>query len=1390
MKRKSTFILMALFMGLMCAGAYAQVNTNVGFEDWSGTTPSGWGGSTTNGTFAKYTDGAYEGENALQLINTSNSHKRFSTAAVAVEDGKRYAVSFYAKGNGEVRVGLYDGTSGVTAYKYNNYFNINSNTYSLFTDTLDCTTTTSSAQFLLSFRNTDPDMDHLVLDNVVFSIVGVEDYVAVPVIALSGSDKYDDTTYINSATVSMTADEGAEIHYTIDGTDPDENSTLYSSPFEITENTDIKAIAILGDNVSGVVRKNVQIITANLLFFKNFEETSLGEMTSFTNNDEVNWLTQSHSGNNYAYVNGYNKGEATSWLITPEITPENPAGVILSFVSAKNYTGAPISVKYSTDYSGSGEPAAATWTDITDEFSYSSGNWNWKYSGDYELAGAAPVRFAWIYTCTDSAAAAWEIDNIMVVPSNNIVAPELSITAPADGSEFLSTDILPVEIEINNFEPGTDGYLKLESDFVENLMGVNPVYLDAEMLSYLQNDLIITPMPGGTYTINASLVDMDSVELDPAVAQSVTFTVTKYEIPSPIITPDGGTFADSVNVAFDYDEEFASFATIYYTIDGSEPTEESELYLIPITLHESATVKAKAFISEFLADYYAPSATVSAGFVVVSEPVLTATPSELTFSSSDLSKTFTVSGAHLTEPITLSTANSHFTLSAEEIAEPNSNTQITVTFDGAEPASDVVTIVSGEFSAEVALSATAKLPAPEFNPAAATSEESIVVEITSTVAGAAIHYTLNGDEPTAESEVYSEPLSFTEVGTYTVKAIAMKENWENSDIATGTYTISSPTINDTVIYATGFEASEGFEASTVYNNSEIKYTGNDGEQWGTYYGTPSTTNMIDGGQSMQMRWYSSASGNLGYTFTNFDLRNVTHVIFKAANSNGLKVNVSHSVDGGTTYSEGQTFDVASSAREFDYVVSETGEYDYVRLKFAIVMPATTPNANSRLVIDNVAVYGIIGLAPTTVAAPQISPASNFYYEPQSVEITSVTEDAVIRYTTDGTQPDENSTLYTAPFTVSATTTVNAKAWKDGMTPSFVSSATISFPVQAENIAAFKANTSDDVQQILSDVTFVFRSGRYIFVEDNSAALLIYDNQNPVITTEYNEGDVIQAGVFGKYKLYNGLVELEPTHNSPASTTSVSVEPTAAGISDIKDQYSSVYESRLVSISNVMFINGDTFVQNGDTMRIFDRFDTLDIEIAEGMMADVTGFVSYSDNFGYQIYPRGNEDITVKELEKVANPEFSFQLSGEFYFMDITCATEGADIYYTIDGTDPDESSYHFTSQIPLQPEPLTIKAIAMKEGMQNSDIVTYNFVGVNDYETTFSVYPNPATDILVIEGRMIDGFEIFNMAGQKVKSGNIGNTHAKINVRDIADGTYIVRIKGLAGSYSTTFIKK
>lgn len=51
-----------------------------------------------------------------------------------------------------------------------------------------------------------------------------------------------------------------------------------------------------------------------------------------------------------------------------------------------------------------------------------------------------------------------------------------------------------------------------------------------------------------------------------------------------------------------------------------------------------------------------------------------------------------------------------------------------------------------------------------------------------------------------------------------------------------------------------------------------------------------------------------------------------------------------------------------------------------------------------------------------------------------------TQDAIIRYTTNGNDPTESDTVYSIPFSVDAGTTVKAKAWKEGMNPSAVASA--------------------------------------------------------------------------------------------------------------------------------------------------------------------------------------------------------------------------------------------------------------------------------------------------------------------------------------------------------------
>lgn len=1477
MEKKFTFCsVITLCLMLFSFAGFAQINTNGGFESWTGTSPDGWYGSKSNiGTanVVQVTSGAHSGDYACMLINAASGHKRFTTQPVHVDNGTQYVISFWVKGSGHIRVALYDGRTTGSGYSaYSAYDTINGITYQQFIDTIEAANTTNAAEFVISVRSTVNSDSNLIIDDVIITAVANSNYVAEPTVTLSGN-MHSANTYFASATVTMSADNGASVYYTLDGTDPTSSSTLYTAPFTLTQTATLKAIAELNGNSSTVVTRNITILDLNPLFFENFETNGLDQMTITNASGTYAWITASYSGNTYAYANAHNQGATETWLITPAITPLNAGGVVLSFITAMNYNGPGLQVKYSNNYTGTGNPTTATWTDITSECALSPGSWTWTESGDVDIPGASPIYLAWVYTSDASSAAGWEVDNIMVLPGDApVTTPSLSISAPANGSTFSTLDTLPIGINIQNFALGTDGYLKVETPLLTAIGLTNPIYLDQTGLDTLQQ-AVLSPLPAGTHSITCSLVDMNQVALNPAVNATTTFTViapvldapvitaageeapgdntyyfnstvtmtaaegasiyyttdgstptdssTLYTAPfqitetstikaiatmsnyqnssmatldvtitaptveTPVFAPVAGTYADSVNFTLSC---ATSDAEIRYTTDGTEPTETSTLYTAPVTLTATTTVKAKAFKTAWFA-----SETATAIYTVVYEPVLTVDATTLNFTSTQLSQSFTVSGAHLDNPIALTCSNTHFTLNPTTITTPNSNTVVTVTFDGTEPATGTISVTSGTLSAQVALTATAQLPAPVLTPATG-NDTLVTVTMNCTVSGAEIRYTTDGTEPNATSTLYAAPVVLNIPGTYTLKAIAMKADWENSEVTTGTYTVIEPSVGDTVIYAVGFEAEEGFAASNVYNNTTVAFTGPDGEQWGTYYGTPSTNNHITGAQSMQMRWYSSAAGNIPYTYTNFDLRNVTHVTFVATSSNGLKVNVSHSVDGGATFSNGEIFTLGSSANTFDYVVDETGSYDFVRLKFTIVLPEAAPTATSRVVIDSLVVFGVPGVTPTTVSAPVITPNDGFYYEPQTVSITCSDADAVIRYTTDGSVPTENSTVYSAPFTVNTTTTVKAKAWKTGMSPSFVATTTISFPEQVTNIAAFKANASSSAQQIMSDVTFVFRSEHYMFVEDNSAALLIYDNSG-VITTTYNEGDVIEGGLFGSYQLYNGMVELIPSHNANAATgTPVTVTPTVATVSNVINDYATVYESRLVRLNDVVFIDAETFVQNGDTMSIRDRFSTVDVEISAGDHADVIGFVSYSTQYGYQIYPRDNNDIIISVLETVATPEFSFQRDGEFYRMTLTCATEGASMYYTIDGTDPDENSYAYTDEVPFQ---LTvhyvIKAIAMKEGMVNSEIAVYDYdptgLPTIDMDDPLMVYPNPASDRVFIhfESKSInfEKVELYNAYGQLVKVVDVNSAVMEIPVSTLATGTYIAKIfteQGIVGT--------
>lgn len=389
-----------------------------------------------------------------------------------------------------------------------------------------------------------------------------------------------------------------------------------------------------------------------------------------------------------------------------------------------------------------------------------------------------------------------------------------------------------------------------------------------------------------------------------------------------------------------------------------------------------------------------------------------------------------------------------------------------------------------------------------------------------------------------------------------------------------------------VIYQTGFEASDGFTAGTVYNNTDILYSGHVDNQWGTYYGTPSTTAAILGNQSMQMRWYTSAISNLGYTYTNFDLANATYVNFFASSTNGLNVKASFSTDGGTTYINEELFILSITATEYTYNISATGEYPNVRIKFEISLPDPIPTGTSRLYIDDVKVYG--GQA-SGVALPNVVPATGFYTDPQTIEITHEDNSATIYYTLNGDDPDNNSTQYTSLFQISENTTLKAIAYVGGQSSGIVTR-NYTFPVVVNNLAELRTQTTGSTVykltgEVIVTFTQTFRNQKY--VQDNSAAILIDDNSG-IITSNYSIGDGI-SNLLGTLTTFGGMLQFVP-YSDPGVATSIenTITPVIITVDQFINNFES-YEAQVVTLQNMRFINTGNFA-TGQVYVIIDPFD--------------------------------------------------------------------------------------------------------------------------------------------------------------------------------------------------------
>lgn len=185
-----------------------------------------------------------------------------------------------------------------------------------------------------------------------------------------------------------------------------------------------------GANINYLTSGNYPMVTVTTefietLLFEDFDE-DLGVFTAYDMYGDQGWHQGTYQGTTYAVCNGYANqtyNENEDWLISPAISSNGNQDAYLSFRTAMKFDGDPIQVKVSVDYDGQSEPTDFDWIDISYEFDFSTGNYEWEESGEVNVwgildgygLGYPDFYVAFVYKSTSESASSWEIDYVKVV---------------------------------------------------------------------------------------------------------------------------------------------------------------------------------------------------------------------------------------------------------------------------------------------------------------------------------------------------------------------------------------------------------------------------------------------------------------------------------------------------------------------------------------------------------------------------------------------------------------------------------------------------------------------------------------------------------------------------------------------------------------------------------------------------------------------------------------------------------------------------------------------------------------------------------------------------------------------------------------------------------------
>jgi hypothetical protein len=675
---------------------------------------------------------------------------------------------------------------------------------------------------------------------------------------------------------------------------------------------------------------------------------------------------------------------------------------------------------------------------------------------------------------------------------------------------------------------------------------------------------------------------------------------------------------------------------------------------------------------------------------------------------------------------------------------------------------DAVTSAIGESVSQVAAP-------PVILPASGLFKSALSVSMTCATPGASIRYTLDGTEPSqAGGVLYGSPFSVST--PLTIKAAAFKNGMRDSKTSSVSYTFDIPVKPSPPLVLNVFAAgASAFELKNIYDNGqplsqtinvlnpyfEIVFRRSDALPFSldqnpaslkirlratkTVNTVPIVKTFVYGFDRLtdETAWdeefappaigsdrlsFNVRAGQAHFTEDsayNIQLLGLEGVSYTAEGAPRVRYNLPAGVAGVLNIKSGSATKVAPP------IISPAGGLHISSRVVSITCPTSgaliyytddgsVPTANSKsysgafLIERTLAVNAIavktgmeaseISTAVFTIktAAPVFYPAGGTYDSARQVVISCATGGARIYYTEDGSAPTESSAQYVSPLSVTASRTIKAIAVKNGAAQSDVAVAeyNISLTAKVAQPTFYPAPGSySGVQNVI--ISCATPGATIKYTTDSSdplagASASVYSAPVPVSSTTTLKAAAVKTGDENS-NVTTGLYIIKaaaPTFNPPAGSYSSAQQVVISTLTQAASIYYTTDGTEPSVASNLY--NGPVTVSESLTIRA--------VSVKTGLANSDVAPAAYS----------------ISQIPKVASVVFN-PTDGSFIGagnVTLSCATAGAAIRYTTDGTNPSASTGTAYSAPFRLSSSVTVKAIAYKAAMADSDIVSaaYRYV--------------------------------------------------------------------------------